>query len=74
MPTRTGPMAQAKEVKIELAEPLAGGKKKGPCRQAPGEARQEGRGTARTGRRQVTVTACTAQRLQPNGMLGSPCA
>jgi len=31
MPTRTGPMVQAKEVKIELAEPLAGGKKKGPA-------------------------------------------
>ena len=28
-------MAQAKEVKIELAEPLAGGKKKGPAAKHP---------------------------------------
>ena len=31
MPTRAGPMTQAKEVKIEMAEPLVGGKKKGPA-------------------------------------------
>ena len=55
MPTRSGPMVQATEVKIELAEPLAGGEEEGVGRsQAPGEARQEGRRSARTGRRQVT--------------------
>ena len=35
MPTRSGPVTQAKEVKIELAEPLVGGKKKGPAAKHP---------------------------------------
>ena len=35
MPTRSGPVAEATEVKIELAEPLAGVKKKGPAPKHP---------------------------------------
>ena len=57
MPTRSGPMAQAQEVKIELADAVGGREEEGVRRQVgsqtPGETSEEGRGTARTGRREI---------------------
>ncbi len=49
-PNRPGPVALASEVKIELAEPLTGPKKKAAKPEAKPPPSQAGRGPARTGR------------------------